>query len=122
MPIRLPADDALEGSARDAADVVRPRGGGGAARFAGAELFAPASFERPFLDDGTIILREVKDDVPGWLWTAAIVFIFAVYALFITAIALGVARITRREPAAPGSPETGEPLPDALPRTRSIAH
>jgi hypothetical protein len=78
--IRLPADDALAGSGatlptsftREEAEMLRSS--------AGAELTAPASFERPFIDDGSIILRETKDDVPGWLWTAAIVFIFLIYA------------------------------------------
>ena len=95
-PIRLPADDELEGSGltlptsfdREQAEALRSS--------AGAELPAPASFERPFIDDGAIILRETKDDVPGWLWTASIVFIFAIYAAFITAIALGLARHARR--------------------------
>jgi hypothetical protein len=101
--IRLPADDALAGSGqtlpasfgRAEAEMLRSS--------AGAELPAPAAFSRPFLDDGTIILRETKDDVPGWLWTAAIVFIFAIYAAFIGAIALGVGRLSRR----------GRPVPDA---------
>ncbi len=77
---------------------------------AGAELRAPASFERPFLDDGTIILREAKDDVPGWLWTAAIALIFAIYAVFITAIAVAVARLGRSgRPDLTGSSDaTGE--------------
>ena len=94
--IRMPADEALAGSGetlpasfdRSEAEMMRSS--------AGAELPAPASFTRPFLDDGTIILRETKDDVPGWLWTAAIATIFAIYATFIAAIALGLGRLTRR--------------------------
>ncbi len=110
VPIRLPADDALEGAGvtlpvsfdREQAEVLRSS--------AGAELRAPASFERPFLDDGTIILREAKDDVPGWLWTAAIALIFAIYAVFITAIAVAVARLGRSgRPDLTGSSDaTGE--------------
>ena len=107
VPIRMPADAALDGAGvtlptsfdREQAEVLRSS--------AGAELKAPASFERPFLDDGTIILREARDDVPGWLWTAAIALIFAVYALFITAIAVAVARLGRS-----GSPDLAS-SPDA---------
>ena len=95
VPLRLPADDALEGAGltlptsfdREQAEVLRSS--------AGAELRAPASFERPFLDDGTIILREAKADVPGWLWTAAIALIFSIYALFITGLSMGIARLGR---------------------------
>ena len=85
---------------------------------AGAELPAPASFSRPFLDDGTIILREAKDGVPTWLWTAAIAFIFSIYAVFIGSIALGLARLTRRGhsggDAGPREPGPAEP-PRATP-------
>ena len=107
--IRLPADAALAGSGetlpasfdRTQAELLRAS--------AGAELSAPASFSRPFLDDGTIILRETKDDVPGWLWTAAIAFIFVIYAAFIAGIALGLGRLSRRRPQAP--PAEADPLP-----------
>ena len=54
VPIRLPADDALEGAGLTAAGVLRPLEQAEVLRAsAGAELPAPASFERPFLDDGT---------------------------------------------------------------------
>ncbi len=110
VPIRLPADDALAGSAttlpasfdRGQADELRDS--------AGAELPAPAAFSRPFLDDGLIILRESKGDVPGWLWTASIAAILAIYAIFIAGLAAGVARLSRR--AAPASPPArGRPDP-----------
>ncbi|HEX2128365.1 MAG TPA: hypothetical protein VHF58_04020 [Solirubrobacterales bacterium] len=110
-PIRLPADDALAGSGevlpasfdREEGEMLRSS--------AGAELTAPASFSRPFLDDGTIILRETKDDVPGWLWTAAIAFIFVIYAGFIAGIALGVARLSRR--GRDGAPQATRSAPRA---------
>ena len=122
MPLRLPADEGLEGSAQQApASFDRDVGEETLSEFAGAELPAPASFERPFLEDNLIVLRETKGDVPNWIWGTSIAVIFLIYALFITGIALGVARITRREPAAPGSPETGEPLPDACRERESIA-
>jgi hypothetical protein len=110
--IRFPADAALAGSDqtlptsfdRSEAELMRSS--------AGAELTAPAEFSRPFLDDGTIILRETKDDVPGWLWTSAIVVIFLIYAGFIGAIALGLARLSRKgrpaaDPAASGPESVG---------------
>jgi hypothetical protein len=119
VPLRLPADEALAGSGQQApGSFGRDVGEATLERFAGAELPAPASFERPFLEDGLIVLRETKGDVADWLWGASIAFIFSIYALFISGIALGVARITRRD-AATGLPEPG-PSADARVRHRFV--
>ncbi|MGH2981964.1 MAG: hypothetical protein ACRDKV_07980, partial [Solirubrobacterales bacterium] len=98
VPIRLPADPGIGPSSQplpvsftdvDAAtEAIR----GGAA---GAELPAPASFTRAFLDDSLIVLREQNGDVPSWLWALAISAIAAIYAIFVAALALGVARFAR---------------------------
>ncbi len=78
VPIRLPsdsgigpADGTLPTSWTDAetAEVVL-KGGEGAD--AGAELRAPASFERAFLSDGLIVLREQNGQVGTWIWGIAI--------------------------------------------------
>jgi hypothetical protein len=98
VPIRLPADDALAGSTAELpTSFAGPEGEELLSEAAGAELLAPASFERPFLDDGLIVLRETKGEVADWLWGAAIGFIALLYAVFIAGIAVGVARISRRE-------------------------
>lgn len=96
-PIRLPADEALAGSDQQLPASFTSEVGESMIRAtAGAELKAPASFSRPFLDDGTIVLREAKSDVPSWLWALAIAVIGGFYVLFIFGIAVGVARLTRR--------------------------
>lgn len=111
VPIRLPADDALAGSTSELPASFEGEGAEEMLRdAAGAELLAPATFTRPFLDDGLIVLRETKGDVAGWLWGAAIAFIALIYALFITAIALGVARLTRRPDPAPAPAPAAAPL------------
>ncbi|MGH2953887.1 MAG: hypothetical protein ACRDK9_07675 [Solirubrobacterales bacterium] len=102
VPIRLPADDALAGATAELPTSFAGENGEELlSEAAGAELLAPASFTRPFLDDGLIVLRETKGEVAGWLWAAAIGLIALLYALFITGIAAGVARISRREAAVP---------------------
>ncbi len=113
VPIRLPADAGIgkAGSAGLPGSFSR----GQAARTlrgdgAGAELAAPASFTRPFLDDSLIVLREEKGGVSRWLWAVAISLIGAVYVLFVTALALGVARLARRGAAAgPSQAASGRP-------------
>ncbi|MGH2951918.1 MAG: hypothetical protein ACRDKX_07740, partial [Solirubrobacterales bacterium] len=105
VPIRLPADDALAGSTAELpASFATEEGQELLSESAGAELLAPASFERPFLDDGLIVLRETEGEVSDWLWGAAIGLIALLYALFITGIATGVARISRREAPVGGPP------------------
>ena len=110
VPIRLPADDALAGSTAELpTSFAGPEGEELLSEAAGAELLAPASFERPFLDDGLIVLRETKGEVADWLWGAAIGLIAVLYALFIAGIAVGVGRISRTEAGSTPRPAGLEP-------------
>lgn len=104
VPIRLPSDSGigpatgtLPTSFTDAgtAEAVL-KGGQGAA--AGAELRAPAGFERVFLNDSLIVLREQNGQVETWIWALAIGVIAGFYVLFLTAISVGVARSARGTP------------------------
>ena len=98
VPVRLPADDALPDSAAKLPGSFTSAGADERLRdSSGAELPAPPSFTRPFLDDSLIVLRESKGDVAAWLWGGSIALIGLFYVLFITAIAVGVARMTRRQ-------------------------
>ena len=69
----------------------------------GAELPAPASFDRPFGDDNLIVLRETKGDVGGWLWALGIGLTALIWGLCIAGLVLGVGRMARRSgtPAVP---------------------
>jgi hypothetical protein len=100
VPLRLPPDPALPETA-------------------GAELPAPAAFTRRFVDDSLIVLRETKRDVPGWLWGAAIALIGLAYAIFITGIALAVARLGRRGGERTSRVSPGARAPRARPDPRA---
>ena len=69
----------------------------------GAELPAPASFNRPFGDDNLIVLRETKGDVAGWLWALGIGLTALIWGLCIAGLVLGIGRMARRSgaPAVP---------------------
>ena len=69
----------------------------------GAELPAPASFDRPFGDDNLIVLRETKGNVGGWLWALGIGLTALIWGLCIAGLVLGVGRMARRSgsPAVP---------------------
>ena len=75
MPVFLPADSAIPAP----------------------EVPATASFEREIVTDKEVLQREVKDDVPGWTWTAATGLIGLMYLGFLIAIAWGVGRVARGE-------------------------
>jgi hypothetical protein len=62
----------------------------------GAELPAPASFNRPFGDDNLIVLRETKGDVAGWLWAVGIGLTGLIWGLCIAGLVLGLGRMARR--------------------------
>ena len=62
----------------------------------GAELPAPASFDRPFGDDNLIVLRETKGDVAGWLWAVGIGLTGLIWGLCIAGLVLGLGRMARR--------------------------
>ena len=98
VPIRLPEDGALRGADRPFPSSVETR-----AEFsdamrdaAGAELPAPPSFTRPFVDDSLIVLRETKGDVAGWVWALGIGLTGLVWGLFVAALCVGLARMARR--------------------------
>ncbi|WP_245679133.1 hypothetical protein [Actinomadura hibisca] len=62
------------------------------------ELPATDSFTRPVQSEKKILQRELKSDVPGWLWLAAsAVVLFCTLALLI-ALGWGVARVARTLP------------------------
>jgi hypothetical protein len=69
----------------------------------GAELPAPASFNRPFGDDNLIVLRETKGNVGSWLWALGIGLTALIWGLCIAGLVLGVGRMARRSgmPAVP---------------------
>jgi hypothetical protein len=74
IPIYMPADAAIPG----------------------AKLVpATANFTRTFVSDHELLQRERKDDIPGWLWTAACLVVLALSLLFMASLAWGVARVAR---------------------------
>src|SRR3954449_9800875 len=73
-PIYMPADAAIPGA---------------------QEVPATARFTRPFVADHELLQRERKDDIPGWLWTAACLVVLALSIVFIASLAWGVARVAR---------------------------
>ncbi len=81
IPVFLPADPAIPAPAVPA----RP------------------SFERPLVDETKILQRELKDDVPGWLWGAASLIVLVISVSFVLALGWGTSRLARgaREPGAP---------------------
>ncbi len=104
VPIRLPSDSGigptggeLPTSWTDAAAAEEALRGGTAGNV-GAELPAPARFERAFLSDSLIVLREQNEQVGTWIWGIAIAVIGAFYVLFVAAISVGVARSARGVP------------------------
>ncbi|GAA1863492.1 hypothetical protein GCM10009736_33370 [Actinomadura bangladeshensis] len=77
VPIYLPADPAI---------------GAG-------ELPAPAEFTRDVQGERSILQRELKTDVPGWLWAVCSAVVLACTLALVVALGWGVARIARRLPA-----------------------
>ena len=53
---------------------------------------AEPQFTRTFVDETKLLQRELKDDVPGWIWAAASLFVLAISLSFIFALAWGLAR------------------------------
>jgi hypothetical protein len=80
------------------------------------EIPAKAQFTRPFVDDKKLLQREKKDDVPGWLWSGANAAVMALYVAFLTALAIGVGRVARRDPRRRG-PEEPTKVPAQPPVT-----
>jgi len=91
-----------------------------------AEIPAPSSFERPFASEVQFLQREVKDDVPGWLFAAAGIVVGGITLLVLLIIGWGLARLAATGRPAPGGataaaePERGrstvrpaQPVPSA---------
>ena len=56
------------------------------------EVKAEPQFTRTFVDETKILQRELKDDVPGWIWAAASLTVLAISLSFILALAWGLGR------------------------------
>ena len=56
------------------------------------EVKAEPEFTRTFVDETKILQRELKDDVPGWIWAAASLTVLAISLGFILALAWGLGR------------------------------
>ena len=74
IPIYMPADAAIPGA---------------------KEVPATANFTRTFVSDHDLLQRERKDDIPGWLWTAACLVVLALSLMFMASLAWGLARVAR---------------------------
>ena len=97
VPMRLPVDRGLPNATQRLPAVLTAAQLSRALRkSAGAELPAPASFTRPFGDDGLIVLRETKGNVAGWVWGAAISASALLWGLFLMWLVLGLSRLARR--------------------------
>jgi hypothetical protein len=73
------------------------------------EVKAEPQFTRTFVDETKILQRELKDDVPGWIWVAASLTVLVISLSFILALAWGLGR------AAGGASGEGRP-----PRERRV--
>jgi hypothetical protein len=56
------------------------------------EVKAEPQFTRTFVDETKLLQRELKDDVPGWIWAAASLLVLAISLSFVFALAWGLAR------------------------------
>jgi hypothetical protein len=75
------------------------------------EVPAAANFTRTFVTDSTLLQRERKGDIPGWLWTAACLVVLALSLMFMASLAWGVARVARTGPG--GTPTEPPAAPTA---------
>jgi hypothetical protein len=83
------------------------------------ELPVAARAERALVPDRTLLQRERKDDVPGWLWGGASAAVLLLAAGLLAALAWGLGRVARSErPAGPPAPP---PSPRVSPRAPSTA-
>jgi hypothetical protein len=76
------------------------------------EIPAPPAFTRPLTDETQFLQRELKDDVPLWLWTVASLVVLAIALSFIGTLAWGVGRVARAyedRSGGPGERERAEP-------------
>ena len=74
---------------------------------------AEPQFTRTFVDETNILQRELKDDVPGWIWIAASLTVLVISLSFIFALAWGLGRAAggagRDEPPPRMRPHEGKP-------------
>ncbi len=89
IPVFLPADPAIPAPA----------------------VAAKPSFDRPLVDETEILQRELKDDVPGWLWGAASLIVLLISISFVLALGWGTSRLARG-----ASPPSGEREPPSARR------
>jgi hypothetical protein len=86
VPVRFPEDTAIPAPAIE----PKPR------------------FTREFADETVYLQRELKDDVPGWLWPAASLLVLFLSLGFVLSLGWGLARVSRAGGGAPPSrPERG---------------
>ncbi|MFA1543645.1 hypothetical protein [Actinomadura monticuli] len=62
------------------------------------ELPAAARFTRPVQSERSVLQRELKSDVPGWLWAVCSAVVLACTLALVISLGWGVARIARRLP------------------------
>jgi hypothetical protein len=89
VPVYMPADPAIPATA----------------------IPALATVTRPFVSDTTLMQRERKHDLPGWLWSVATTVVLAIIGVLLTIIGWGLNRVGRRAAG-------GEPPPRGRPAAR----
>jgi len=70
---------------------------------------ARPSFDRTFVDETVILQRELKGDVPGWLWAAASLIVLVISIALVLALGWGTSRLARGDAASPAIREGGSP-------------
>jgi hypothetical protein len=60
------------------------------------EVPASARFARPLVPDIHVLQRERRQDIPGWLWSAACLLVLALALTFLGVLSWGLARVARR--------------------------
>ncbi|MEU5882997.1 hypothetical protein [Spirillospora sp. NPDC047279] len=73
------------------------------------ELPAPQSFTRDVQSEKKILQRELKSDVPGWLWLASSSVVLFCTLVLVIALGWGVARIARTLPEPAETPADAAP-------------
>jgi hypothetical protein len=81
------------------------------------EIPATNGVTRDLVEEKQILQRELKDDVPGWVWTAGSSVILALYLGFVAIVAWGIGRVGRSGggPAAPAAGARRAPLATPTP-------